>query len=83
MHSGLFRQFLQLFGITRSKQWGYLDSFVRAWRLVEAIQSSWDHERMVVQEDEGFEAILEHFTLQSYDFAMNSQSMQNFAPSPH
>ena len=39
---------------------------------MEAIQSSWDHEGMVAQEDEGFEAILEHFALQSYDFAMTS-----------
>ena len=46
-------------------------SFVRAWKLVEAIQSSWDHEGMIVQGDEGFEPILEHFTLYPCNFALS------------
>ena len=37
------------------------NSFLQAWKLVEEIQSSWDHEGMIAQEDGGFEPVLEHF----------------------
>ena len=37
---------------------------------MEAIQSSWDNEGMIMQEDGGVEDILEHFTLQPCDFEL-------------
>ena len=43
---------------------------------MEAIQPSWDHEGMIMQEYGGIEAILK-------DFALTLQSVQNFTPSPH
>ena len=50
---------------------------------MEAIQPSWDHEGMILQEDRGKEHILKHFALQQRDFSLTLQSVQNSAPSPH
>ena len=45
-----FEAFLPFFGIMRSSKEDIFESFVRAWKHVEAIQLSWDHEGMIVQE---------------------------------
>ena len=42
---------------------------------MKVIQSSWDLEGMILQEDGGIEAIMEDFTLQPCDFALTLQSM--------
>ena len=39
---------------------------------MEAIQSSWDHEGMIAQEDGGFEIVLEHFALQPCYFSLTA-----------
>ena len=38
---------------------------------------------MIVQEDRGFEPILEHFTLHQCDFALLSHVVLNFTPLPY
>ena len=38
---------------------------------------------MITLEDGGFERVLEHFTLHPFDFALTSQLVRNFAPSPN
>ena len=57
---------------------------------MEAIQPSWEHERMITREDGGIEAIMEDFTLQSCyfalqscDFALTSQSLRSFTMYHH
>ena len=38
---------------------------------------------MIAQDDGGIEDILKPFALQPSDFALTSQLVRNFAPSPH
>ena len=57
-------------------------SFVRASKLVEAIQMSWDHEGMIAQEDGGFEPALKNFALNPCDFALHPQVVRNFTLLP-
>ena len=61
----------------RSKQGGNLISVMGDWKPMEAIQSSWEHKRMITLEDGGIEAILKDFTLQSCYFALQSCEIED------
>ena len=56
----LFRYFYTL-GIMRSSNKDILGSFVQVWKLLDAIQTSWELDYMITYENGGLKTILEHF----------------------
>ena len=53
-------------------------SLVRVWKLLEAIQTSWDVDSMIAQEDGSLRKNLEHFALPSTHFCIAPTSSAKF-----
>ena len=65
---GLLATFTAL-GIMRSSNEHISGSLVQVLKVLEAIQTSWDLDSMILQEYGGFITIMEHFALQDHIFA--------------